>query len=151
MNMNSQYFNTTYVSTTGQMFIEWETDNSSTNGTGFAADWTSLKGAFSTPLANFNAPASVCVNTPVTFQSLSTGPKLNYAWDFDNNGTIDISDLLFLVNYMFLPPGTVPDPECLLEANIDGLGELPDISDLLYLVDYMFLPPGTAAEPVECP
>lgn len=63
------------------------------------------------------------------------------------NDVSDISDLLYLVDFMFKPG--YPTPPCIEEANIDGLnGNVPDISDLLYLVDYMFFPGSPA--PVDC-
>jgi hypothetical protein len=54
--------------------------------------------------------------------------------DSDTGDVIDISDLVYLVDYMFsggLQPG------CPMEADIDPNGAI-DISDLVYLVDYMF-------------
>ena len=57
---------------------------------------------------------------------------------------VDISDLVYLVDFMFSGGAA---PICLLEANVDGLGDL-DISDLVYLVDYMFTD-GPA--PTACP
>lgn len=70
--------------------------------------------------------------------------------DGDPLDVIDISDLLFLVDYMFVPGS--PDPVCLSESNVNGdENPSPDISDLLFLVDYMFLPPGDAPAPLECP
>ncbi len=47
----------------------------------------------------------------------------------------DISDLVFLVDYMFLGGPTPSPPQA---ADCDGNGQI-DISDLVYLVDYMFL------------
>ncbi len=54
----------------------------------------------------------------------------------DPEQQIDISDLIYLVNYMFQEG---PDPECMAEANINGdiFGEI-EISDLIHLVNYMF-------------
>ena len=72
--------------------------------------------------------------------------------DYANNGAwdaIDISDLVYLVDYMFTGG---PTPPCWSEANVDGAGPDDntgiDISDLVYLVDYMFTggPP-----PPSCP
>lgn len=68
--------------------------------------------------------------------------------DIDHSGPdIDISDLVYLVDYMFTGG---PVPPCLAEVDVDGSGgPAPiDIADLVYLVDYMFTggPP-----PVECP
>jgi len=49
---------------------------------------------------------------------------------------VDISDLIYLIDYMFV---SGPDPTCVDEANLDGdPGGVLDISDLIYLVDYMF-------------
>lgn len=66
--------------------------------------------------------------------------------DVDGNGTDDISDLLFMVDYQFLIDA--PPPPCMEEADVNGSGAV-DISDLLYLVDYQFLPGSPA--PVPCP
>lgn len=64
----------------------------------------------------------------------------------DQDDTIDISDLLFLVDYSFVPGS--PEPACLDEADVDGSGAV-DVSDLLQLVDYMFqVPPGP--QPADC-
>jgi len=72
-------------------------------------------------------------------------PCCDYRGDVDHSGVlpIDISDLVYLVDYMF---SGGPEPYCFGEGDIDGSGTQPiDISDLVYLVDYMFtsgpLPP----------
>ena len=50
--------------------------------------------------------------------------------------TLDISDLVYLVDYMFV---SGPEPPCFDEANINGdSAPTLDISDLVHLVDYMF-------------
>jgi hypothetical protein len=64
--------------------------------------------------------------------------------DYDIGDVIDISDLVYLVDYMF---SGGPMPLCIDEANIDASGGI-DISDLVYLVDYMF---NGAPPPVACP
>jgi len=59
---------------------------------------------------------------------------------------LDISDIVFLVDYMF---DGDPTPPCLGEADIDGsVGGVIDISDLVHLVDYMF---SGGIAPAECP
>lgn len=59
----------------------------------------------------------------------------------DSNDVVDISDLLFLVDFSFAIPAG-PAPGCTEEADIDASGSI-DVSDLLALVDFMFLtPPG---------
>ena len=50
---------------------------------------------------------------------------------------IDISDLVYLINYMFLGG---PAPVCLEEGNVDAdQGGWIDIADLVYLINYSFL------------
>ncbi len=71
--------------------------------------------------------------------------------DYDGGDQIDISDLVFLVDYMFTGGAA---PVCWEEADINGSsGGVSgpadiDISDLVYLVDYMFT---GGPEPVACP
>ncbi len=57
--------------------------------------------------------------------------------DASSDDIVDIGDLVFLVEYMFIDG---PTPPCMDEANLDAdpLGGV-DITDLVYLVDYMFL------------
>jgi outer membrane protein assembly factor BamB len=66
------------------------------------------------------------------FENCCTGFRGNV--DYDPGDGIDISDLVYLVDYMFTGGSA---PSCTDEADIDGSGEI-DISDLVYLVDYMF-------------
>ncbi len=55
--------------------------------------------------------------------------------DIDGSGEgPDISDLVFLVDYMF---NAGPEPPIMWSADLDGSGGI-DISDLVHLVDYMF-------------
>ncbi len=68
--------------------------------------------------------------------------------DIDHEGgTVTISDLVYLINYMFQ---SGPEPFCMEEANLDSSPDgLADISDLIYLVDFMFRggpPPGPCPE-----
>ncbi len=66
--------------------------------------------------------------------------------DFDPGDVIDISDLVYLVDYMFTGG---PVPPCWEEADIDGSGgDVIDITDLVYLVDYMF---DGGPPPADCP
>jgi hypothetical protein len=74
--------------------------------------------------------------------------------NYDGGDAVDISDLVYLVDYMFTGG---PAPVCPEEANVDAsccaggshetLADL-DISDVVYLVDYMFT---GGPEPVACP
>ncbi len=73
------------------------------------------------------------------------GCCVGLADDPDGSGSgPDISDLVYLVNYMF---SGGPPPPCEEEADFDGSGSGPDISDLVYLVGYMF---GGGPPPLPC-
>ncbi len=64
----------------------------------------------------------------------------------DGGELIDISDLVYLVEYMF---NGGPEPPNLSAADVNGSHAMPiDISDLVYLVDYMFT---GGPEPPLCP
>ena len=63
--------------------------------------------------------------------------------DYDHGDGIDISDLVYLVDYMFV---SGPMPPCLQEADLNADNGI-DISDLVYLVDYMFV---GGPEPLPC-
>ena len=56
------------------------------------------------------------------------------AGDADNSGTLNVSDLTYLVNYLFKGG---PAPSCKDEGDADGSGTL-NVSDLTYLVNYLF-------------
>ena len=51
------------------------------------------------------------------------------------NPVVDIADLVYLVDYMFLGG---PEPPVMAAADVDGSGGIIDIADLVYLVDFMF-------------
>lgn len=61
-------------------------------------------------------------------------PPIRGNVDYDVGDNIDISDLVYLVDYMF---NGGPEPPCIDEADVDSSGGI-DISDLVYLVDFMF-------------
>lgn len=63
--------------------------------------------------------------------------------DADKNGSVDISDLTYFVDYMF---GTGSGPVCTEEFDNDGNCN-QDISDLTYFVDYLF---GGGPLPADC-
>jgi len=63
--------------------------------------------------------------------------------DGDPAGEVTISDLIYLVDYMF---SGGPGPTCQRETDINGSLTV-DVSDLIYLVDYMF---GGGYPPLPC-
>ena len=78
----------------------------------------------------------------ITVASCCVGLRGNVNNDPGDN--IDISDLVYLVDFMFT---SGPVPSCLEEADINGASPI-DISDLVAIVDFMFT--GGPA-PVSCP
>lgn len=65
-----------------------------------------------------------------------------------SGGDMDISDLTYLVAYLF---SGGPEPPCIDEGNVDGSGGSGgpiDISDLTYLVEYLF---AGGPAPAVCP
>jgi len=69
-------------------------------------------------------------------------------WRGDINGVDngpDITDLVYLVGYMF---SGGPAPPCLEHADVNGSGGNPDIADLVYIVAFMF---SGGPAPVACP
>ncbi len=65
--------------------------------------------------------------------------------DGDPTETVDVGDLVYLVEYFF---SSGPQPPCMLEANINDDAAI-DIGDLVALVEYMFDSPSGAA-PAAC-
>lgn len=62
-----------------------------------------------------------------TFRTMTLG-------DANNDGTVDISDVVYLINYIFVG-GSAPNPLTAGDANCDSA---VDISDAVYLIGYIF-------------
>ncbi len=71
-------------------------------------------------------------NGSLTCMSCCIGRRGNI--DGDDLDRCDVSDLIYLVSYMF---SAGPEPPCFREADIDGNGDI-DVTDLTFLVAYMF-------------
>jgi hypothetical protein len=63
--------------------------------------------------------------------------------DADNSGDVDIDDVIFVVNYIFLG-GPTPNPMEIGDTNCSG--EI-DIDDVIYLVSYIFLGGNAPCDP----
>ncbi len=58
--------------------------------------------------------------------------------DANVDGVVDASDIIVLVNYLYLgslPPNCEPVTSC-ADVNLDGL---VDIADIIYLINYIFI------------
>ena len=79
----------------------------------------------------------------LTYTSCCTGIRGNL--DGEPDELIDISDLVYMVDFMF---NGGPAADCFEESDVDGNGSEPiDVADLVYLVDYMF---NLGPEPPSC-
>jgi hypothetical protein len=88
---------------------------------------------------SFGSPGC-CVGRTANVDAIGTFPT-----------EVDLSDLGLMVDFLFLPPGSIVLP-CVDEADVDALGGMNpvDLSDLGILVDFLFLPPGSIILP-DCP
>jgi PKD repeat protein len=61
--------------------------------------------------------------------------------DANGDGVINVTDVVYLINYLFLvPPGPAPIPPEAGDVNCDGV---INVTDVVYLINYLFLvPPG---------
>ena len=55
--------------------------------------------------------------------------------DASGDGTVDVADVMYLINYLFLS-GTPPAPMAAGDANGDCV---VDVADVMYLINYLFL------------
>jgi parallel beta-helix repeat protein len=56
--------------------------------------------------------------------------------DCNNDGTLDVIDVVYLINYLFINgPDPIPDG-CVGDCNGDGT---VDVSDVVYLINYLFI------------
>jgi hypothetical protein len=68
----------------------------------------------------------------ITVQNVAL--KMILIGDLDLNRTIDVKDIIFLINYLFRS-GADPDPLWVGDVNCSGT---IDISDIVYLINYVF-------------
>ena len=124
-------------SRTGEQ-INWQvisggaTNGSSTN--------YSLMGTVGQTAVGVGSSTSYTVNHGY-WQDFSGGTCCNLAGDFNDDGSVDVSDLTAMVDFMF---GGGPAAPCPDEADVDASCGI-DISDLTFRVDWMF---GGGAPPV---
>jgi hypothetical protein len=92
------------------------------------------------------------MNVPPEFESM-TAPwdslyplivEVEYAiqvspWDYRGNingdDVVDVGDIVFLLNYLFVPGSPIPDPLSEADANCDGV---VDLGDVVFLLNYLF-------------
>ncbi len=67
--------------------------------------------------------------------------------DANGDGVINISDAVFVINYVFIPGSPAPNPLCRADANGDGT---INVSDAVYLINYVFIPGSPPPVPGCC-
>jgi len=81
-------FQSKFTSSTGSLFIEWETNTSGT-APGFVGSWEATAGQFAKPNALFDGPDTVCLDAVAYFENLSTSNGGTNSWDYDQDGFYD--------------------------------------------------------------
>lgn len=80
--------NTTFVSTSGKFYIEFNTDGANV-AAGFELEWVSDSLVNTPPKASFDIPDTICLNKTYLFQNTSQGYGNIYRWDLNNDGIPD--------------------------------------------------------------
>ncbi len=57
--------------------------------------------------------------------------------DANNDGILNISDAVYVINYVFIPESPTPNPICTADVNGDGV---INVSDAVYLINYVLVP-----------
>ena len=88
-----------------------------------------------TPDTLDSEPLTVIVGDYCHQDSLSFTVTVYICGDVDGNSSVDIDDMVFLVNYIFIG-GPAPDPP---ESGDENCSGSVDIDDITYLINYIFL------------
>jgi len=68
--------------------------------------------------------------------------------DANNDGVVDIGDVVYIINYLFRQPWPPPQPYmCVGDANND---DVVDIGDVVYIINYLFRQPWPPPDPDCC-
>ncbi len=68
--------------------------------------------------------------------SFTTGSGTIKCGDANDDGAINVSDAVFVINYVFIPDAAAPEPVCVADANGDGA---INVSDAVWIINYVFL------------
>jgi hypothetical protein len=88
---------------------------------------------FDSAMHPYSVSGTYATTEPFTFSTTVTIHG-HGSGDLNLDGVVDISDLIFMVEYFFVGG---PAPEDLQTADLDYNGNV-DISDMLLLIEYMF-------------
>jgi hypothetical protein len=133
-------------------FIEWPSSNNDKDGDGYTDAVDNCPDDFNPEQADDDTDGhgNLCDNCLSVFNPDQKDDNENGIGDAceccqgstgnannDASDAVDLSDLIYLVNYLFLGG---PAPVCVEEANTNGdVGGSVDLSDLIHLVNFLFL------------
>jgi hypothetical protein len=83
----------------------------------------------------------------LAFVITSTGPSV-LCGDVNNDGAVDVGDVVYLLNWLFRQPWPDPQPyRCVGDVNND---DLVDLGDVVYLLNWLFKQPWPPPDPNCC-
>jgi len=130
---------------TGQ--IGWTDKNGDLPGTGLALSSTGLLSGtpILTGFVDFTAEISDQVgSTSESNFTINIGVPY-ICGDANGDESINVSDAVHIINYIFIPGSPVPDPLLAAEVNCDGQ---VNVSDAVYIINFVFI--GGSPAPCDC-
>jgi hypothetical protein len=126
---------TVYVSDNGSAYQIWLADTSDT----FATYHGQLNHSYCFYSIAEDSVGNI-EEAPLTPDACTRTPTYMRG-DVNSDGVINVTDVVYLINYLFLvPPGPPPIP---LEAGDVTCDTVINVTDVVYLINYLFLvPPG---------
>jgi len=103
--------------------------------------------AMFTPPAYAWAPLYDPTGITLDMAFVITGPEV-LCGDVNNDGIIDVGDIVYLLNYLYKQPWPAPVPyTCVGDVNND---DVVNIGDIVYLLNYLFKQPWPPPDPNCC-
>lgn len=91
-------------------------------------------------------PVNVVTKEAWVYHVYNPNPPTYIPGDCNNDAVVNVSDIVYLINYLFVPGSPAPNPFCIADVNDDGM---VNISDVVWLINYLYLP-GSAAPKNGC-
>ena len=77
-----------------------------------------------------------------------TGEEIVKCGDVNNDGVVDLGDIVYLLNYLYKQPAPAPVPyKCVGDVNND---DVVDLGDIVYLINYLYKQPAPPPNPNCC-
>jgi len=138
-NITDAGFDTLFVAYSGSAYVEFESDGSGQEA-GFVLEWSSNPGTFTTPMADYDAPDTVCVDIPFTAENMSMGDWETATWRVDGeflvSNTVDYTRTFT----------TTGNKE--LKLMVEGCGGIDSITKTIFVETPSAPTPGFSADNV---